>query len=177
MTTNPGVVEFAFKHALSRVKFSFKNEMGSDAYTIKVYDLTINNATSGGNLVLGDENPAWTGNGETTSLTLRNNLYKTPTAANNGTVVSGTKFIIPAQDAPFKITFKIDLIVNGGVIATYTHTDKALPETTFQNGHSYNFTATINPDNIDPVNDNYPIEFSVISVDDWATDTDVTVTL
>lgn len=181
LTASPGPVEFVFKHALSRVKFTFKNEMASNAYTVKVYNLKINNALSTADLVLGDEAPVWSNAAGTNALQLRDNLY-TPTnqlAANNASVVSGTKFIIPGQQT-LNISFDIDLyVVNGTqstLMATYHHTNVALPETVFANGHSYNFVAAITPQNIDPDNTMFPIEFSVSSVDDWD-ESDVNVTL
>lgn len=179
MTASPGTVEFSFKHALSRVKFTFTNGMGSEAYSIKVYDLTINNAYASGNLVLGAESPVWSDQNATTTLTLRNNLY-TPTnqiAANTMNVASGTKFIIPgAADVELKISFKVDLMVNGSLLDTYAHNNVVLPATAFQNGHSYNFKAEINKENIDPENDMYPIVFNVVEVEEWE-ESDVPVTL
>ena len=177
LTTTPGIVGFAFKHALSRVQFTFKNAMGSDAYTIKVHDLTINNAAATGTLTLGSEKPTWKQAGST-SLELRKAYFKPTTqeADNGKSVVSGTKFIIPGTNT-LNITFSVDLIVNGSTLATYTHSAKALPETTFVNGHSYNFVADITPKNLDPAQDMFPIEFNVTSVEDWKTETDITVTL
>ncbi len=178
ITTSPGMVEFAFKHALSRVKFSFVNAMESDAYSVKVYGLSIDNAVATGDLVLGDAEPEWSNLAENVKLTLRDNLY-TPTtqvAANTAKVVSGTKFIIPGKDI-LKISFSVDLMVNGSKIATYVHAGQALPETAFKNGHSYNFVATLTPNNIDPDNDMFPIEFDVISVDEWTEEADIPVEL
>lgn len=178
LTTSPGKVGFIFKHALSRVKFTFNNQMGSTAYTIKVYNLTINNATSTADLVLGDQNPTWSNHANTTVLTLRDNLFdpQTQTAANNASVASGTKFVIPGT-LTFNITFSVDLILNGTTLATYNHVAQALPETVFQNGHSYNFVASLTPDNIDPDNEMLPIEFTVTDVEGWEEDPDITVTM
>lgn len=177
LTTSPGKVEFLFKHALSRVIFTFNNKMGSDAYTIKVYGLTINNATSTADLVLGTQNPTWSNHANTTVLTLRDELYnpQAQTAANNASVASGTKFIIPGE-LTFNITFKVDLILNGTtLLATYNHVAQALPKTVFQNGHSYNFVADLTPDNIDPENDMFPIEFNVTDVEEWIPEADIPV--
>ncbi len=178
LTTDPGEVQFSFKHALSRVRFTFNNAMGSAAYSIKVYGLTINNATGQAELPLGDVSPAWTNPANTTVLTLRDNLYTpdTQTATNTASVVSGTKFIIPGTNA-LKITFKVDLILNGNTLATYNHVDTDLGEIQFQNGHSYNFVATINPDNINPEEQMFPIKFNVVDIEKWEEDENVPVTL
>lgn len=166
----PERVQFAFKHALSRVKFTFNNAMASDAYSIKIHGLKINNTASSGNLVLGEENPVWEVAG-TTTLTLRP-TYFTPTsgiAANNASVASGTKFIIPETKA-LSISFDVDLIVNGATIATYSHNEVALPSVEFANGYSYNFVAEINPENI--VDEGlYPIIFNVSAVEGWTENT------
>lgn len=177
ITTAPERVQFAFKHALSRVKFTFKNAMASDAYSIKIHDLKINNTAATGSLVLGEESPAWTAAG-TAVLELRP-TYFTPangTAANNAAVVSGTKFIIPETKA-LTISFDVDLIVNGATIATYSHSEKALPSVEFANGYSYNFVAEINPDNISDEG-LYPIIFNVSAVEGWIENTpDIDVTI
>lgn len=176
LNSAPGKVSFSFKHALSRVMFTFKNAMASDAYTIKVYDLYIDNTASEGSLKLGEENPKWTTVG-TTSLVLRPDYFvpKSGEAANNSQVASGTKFIIPETKA-LTISFKIDLIVDKTTINTYTHSERVLPEVGFQNGYSYNFVAEITPENIDPDQDLFPILFDVTEVEGWkdAADTPVT---
>ena len=164
-------MQFDFKHALSRVKFTFNNKMGSDAYTIRIHDLTINNTAAEGTLTLGDENPTWVADGSTT-LQLR------PTAANDKSVVSGTKFIIPESDKALTISFQIDLIVSGNTIATYTHSERVLPTVSFKNGFSYNFVADITPENIDPDQELFPILFNVTTVEGWTTpDENHTITL
>ena len=179
ITAAPGRVQFDFKHALSRVKFTFNNKMGSDAYTIRIHDLTINNTAAEGTLTLGDENPTWVADGSTT-LQLRPGYY-TPadgTAANDKSVVSGTKFIIPESDKALTISFQIDLIVSGNTIATYTHSERVLPTVSFKNGFSYNFVADITPENIDPDQELFPILFNVTTVEGWTTpDENHTITL
>lgn len=178
LTVKPDKVQFAFKHALSRVKFTFTNAMGSSSYSIKVYDLKIENAAAQASLTLGAESPVWTGLTSEAQLELRNNLF-TPaeqTALNTAKVVSGTKFIIPETKA-LTISFKVDMMINGTLIDTYTHSNVALPETAFQNGHSYNFTAEITPKNIDPDQQMFPIEFNVQSVAGWEEDSNIPVTL
>lgn len=178
ITSDPGLVEFTFKHALSRVKFTFNNVMGSNAYAIKVYDLTINNATATASLALGAEKPVWANHTNTTVLTMRNELFapQDQIAINTKSVVSGTKFVIPGQNT-LNITFKVDLMLtNGTILSTYNHIKKELPATEFQNGHSYNFVADLNPQNIDPENEMFPIEFTVIDVEDWIEEADIPVT-
>lgn len=161
------------------MKFTFNNAMGSDSYSIKVYDLQINNSAAQASLTLGAENPVWTGHTSEATLVLRNNLFNpsSQTALNTANVVSGTKFIIPESEKALSITFKVDLMINGTLIDTYTHSEVVLPATTFQNGHSYNFIAELNPQNIDPDQQMFPIEFNVQSVAGWVEDPNIPVTL
>ncbi len=179
LTAQPETVQFDFKHALSRVKFTFTNAMGSGSYSVKVYGLKINNSAAQATLTLGTETPAWAGHTSQAILALRDNLF-TPanqTAQNGGSIASGTKFIIPESEKTLKITFKVDLMINGTLIETYDHSDVVLPATTFQNGHSYNFIAELNPQNIDPDQQMFPIEFNVQSVAGWEEDPNISVTL
>lgn len=178
MTAQPARVQFAFKHALSRVKFTFANAMGSNSYSIKVHSLTINNSAANGSLVLGTETPQWTAEGSTV-LNLRDALF-TPSdqiAANAASVASGTKFIIPENEKSLTISFQVDLNVNGVLLETYSHNNVTLPAISFQNGYSYNFVAELNPQNIDPEQELFPIEFTVTSVEGWTENGDTSVTL
>ncbi len=173
----PSRVKFAFRHAMSRVKFTFKNMMGSEAYSVKIHNLKINNAASNGSLVLGAEKPEWTSAGST-ELGFRSSYFvpTTAVAVNSGVVSSGTKFLIPEEKA-LSISFQVDLIVNGVTIETYTHSERILPSVAFQNGYSYNFVAELNPENINPEQELYPILFMVESIDEWKDDTETKVTL
>ena len=179
LNADPGKVAFVFKHALSRVRFTFENAMGSDAYTIKVYSVKIGNADGKGDLVLGSAAPAWSNFQDNVELILRDEMFvnNKQTAANAQKIQSGTKFIIPNTTKQLTISFKVDLMIGENVISTYEHVNVNLPITAFQLGHSYNFTAKITPDNLDPGQELYPIEFDVTSVDSWVDDPDSEVTL
>ncbi len=179
ITADPGKVDFEFHHALSRVKFTFRNAMESSSYSINVKDVSIVNAFSNGNMTLGVQSPEWTNQSGPATLKMDNNNFitKGPAALGND-VVSATKFIIPGT-CTLKISFTVDLMVNGIVVATYNHTSQPLTaeDMAFVPGHSYNFVASLNPKNIDPDNQMFPIEFNVTSVDVWEEEADKTVTL
>lgn len=179
ITKDPGKVEFVFHHALSRVRFTFHNAMESSSYSINVKDVSIVNAFSNGNLTLGAETPEWTNQGGSATLTMTDGNFLTPGPAVLGKdVVSATKFIIPGTST-LKISFTVDLMVNGTVVATYNHSSQPLTaeDMSFVPGHSYNFVASLTPKNIDPDNQMFPIEFNVDNVDDWEEEGDKTVTL
>ncbi len=174
ISATPGMVDFNFKHALSRVHISFTNNMGSDSYTIKISDLKITNATATAKLTFGTAEPVWSEQSGATEITFVNNLF-TPTdgsAANNAKAVAGNKFLIPGI-ATLKIDFKVELIANGVSIGTYTHSQTVLPETTLEAGKSYNFAGEINPENINPDQQLFPIEFTVTKVDAWVEAPDI----
>lgn len=174
MTTidaNVPVVDLAFKHALSRVKFTFENGMNSEAYKLTVTDVQIDNAFTKGTMTL----PAATWVGETpVALGFDNPAAAIANAASEATPY---QYIIPGAQN-LTLSFKITVDVNG-VKTVYNHNNVALtlPDNgEYKNGFSYNFKATINPTNIDPENELQPIVFSA-SVDAWGEDNDVTVTL
>ena len=169
--TNVPVVDLAFKHALSRVKFTFENGMNSEAYKLTVTDVQIDNAFTKGTMTL----PAATWEGETpVALGFDNPPAAIANAASEATPY---QYIIPGAQN-LTLSFKVTVDVNG-VTTEYNHNNVALtlPDNgEYKNGFSYNFKATINPTNIDPENELQPIVFSA-SVDEWGKDNDVTVAL
>ncbi len=66
----------------------------------------------------------------------------------------------------YKVTFKVDLLVNNTLVKTYNHTAyaKFAPEA----GNAYDIKTVINAENIDPENKQEPIEFTVTAIDEWA---------
>lgn len=71
------------------------------------------------------------------------------------------------------VTFTVTLDQNGAT-TEYEHT--ATITTGMEKGKSYNFTATLTPENVDPENEMYPIEFTA-NVGGWGdfTKNDITV--
>lgn len=172
--TNVPVVDLAFKHALARVKFTFENGMGSTAYNLTISNVQIDNAASTGTMTL----PAatWALGTETFALG-----FEDPAAsiANGAKDATGYQYIIPGGTQALAISFDVTVEVNG-VKTTYHHNNVAIAladNAAYENGNSYNFTATITPQNVDPDNEMQPIVFSA-SVDAWTTpDTENNVTV
>lgn len=172
--TNVPVVDLAFKHALARVKFTFENGMGSTAYNLTISNVQIDNAASTGTMTL----PAatWALGTETFALG-----FEAPAAsiANGAKDATGYQYIIPGGTQALTISFDVTVEVNG-VETTYHHNNVAIAlagNAAYENGNSYNFTATITPKNVDPDNEMQPIVFSA-SVDAWTTpDTENEVTV
>ena len=173
-------VAFTFRHTLSKVKFSFENAYNATNATIKVRDVKITDAYATGNVVLTNATDWSTQSGElelafgnavaedatsidalafayNTTLESYNELFMIPGAG--PTVVDGKK--------TYTVTFIVDLLVSGTVVKSYGHSINAAftPEA----GNSYNLTATINAENIDPEHKQEPIEFTVNTLPGWGT--------
>lgn len=172
LTSDPGTVNFTFKHLLSRVKFTFKNGFGAnDAAKITVKDVKITNAYANASITPNAANAAWEVSGNND---LEVDFGKTadnimPTA--NGATTQ--MYLIPVAQPSYAVTFTVVLDQNG-VTSNYDHT--ATITTGMEIGKSYNFTAELNKDNISGDDTLYPINFSA-EVTDWAdyVGTDITV--
>ena len=92
----------------------------------------------------------------------------------NDTVESYNElFLIPSASRDYTVTFTVELLVSGQEVAQYTHTATA----TFapQPGNAYDIKTVITATNIDPEHKQEPIEFTVNTLPDWGTTTDVNV--
>lgn len=165
------VVDLAFKHALSRVKFTFVNGM-SEAYKLTITDVQIDNSVKSGTMALPDA--AWTLGADKDVL-----AFDAPAPVDialNASAVTAYQYIIPGAQA-LTLSFDVTVDVNG-VETIYKHSGVALvlPETlaAYENGMSYNFKAVLTAQNIDPENELQPIEFSA-TVDPWGPDNDTDV--
>lgn len=171
LNSDPGTVNFTFKHLLSRVKFTFKNGFGAnDAAKITVKDVKITNAY---------KNASITPTADTAWVVSGNNDLEVvfgKTADNIMPTTSGATtqmYLIPVVRPSYTVTFTVVLDQNG-VTSNYDHT--ATITTGMEIGKSYNFTAELNKDNISGDETLYPINFSA-EVTDWAdyVGTDITV--
>lgn len=186
--SNNSVVEFDFRHILSKVKFSFKNDYNASTATIKVYDVQIQNAWESATATLGVTSTAWGSHAGDVVLLFGNASDDEATEAKENAEVAyaygktyetlNERLLIPGV-APavtgvnnvtnaYKVTFKVDLLVNGTKIKDYAHT--AYVEFAPVAGYSYDIKAEINAENIDPANEQEPIVFSVTGIDGWDTD-------
>lgn len=176
---NNDFVAFTFRHTLSKVKLSFENAYNATNATIKVSDVKITDAYETGSVVLTDAT-AWSAQDGKLELAFGNAVADDATStdalafAYNTTLESYNElFMIPGEGPTldgekytYTVTFTVDLIVSGTVVKTYEHTINAVfaPEA----GKSYDLKATINAENIDPANEQEPIEFTVTAIDEWA---------
>ena len=184
---SPQPVGLTFKHQLSKVKFSFKNNV-SGAYNIKVTDVKITDAKSSGTLTVSTAaDNAWenvTGNDLELSFGAAGTTdVNTADAIAFGTEVEtyNEQLMIPtALTESYTVTFTVELL-NGTVsMGTYNHT-ATISGVELKLGYCYDFAAELNADNIvvdpdDPDAELKPIEFTVYEISDWIdTDKDQTI--
>ena len=180
-------VGLTFKHQLSKVKFSFKNNV-SGAYNIKVTDVKITDANSTGTLTVSTatEN-VWSEVGGT-PLELAFGAAGTTDANTADAIAYGTEvetyneqLMIPtASTESYTVTFTVELL-NGTVsMGTYNHT-ATIEGVELKLGYCYDFAAELNAENIvvdpdDPDAKLQPIEFEVNEISNWI-DTDKNQTI
>lgn len=184
---SPQPVGLTFKHQLSKVKFSFKNNV-SGAYNIKVTDVKITDANSTGTLTVSTatEN-VWSDVGGT-PLELAFGAAGTTGVSTADAIAFGTEvetyneqLMIPtASTESYNVTFTVELL-NGTVsMGKYNHT-ATISDVELKLGYCYDFAAELNAKNIvvdpdDPDAELQPIEFEVDEISPWIdTDEDQTI--
>ena len=160
-------VALTFNHLLSRVRFSFTNTFTNDNIQLAVTDVTITDANSKGSIDMNVATPAWTIPTTSTTFSVP---FGNVTGINPGAAALSTSaaFLIPADQA-YTVTFKVQMYEGKGsqLAATYDHS-VTLAKIDMKPGHSYEFTAALGSDNVDPDHELYPIEFTVSEVTEWA---------
>lgn len=162
--TKPAPVSFTFKHLLSRVKFTFVNGFPEDAVAkISVLNVEISDACQKGEITPAATNAAWT--------SLENNLDIVFPSANVADIPAGNQsgetehmYLIPLAQASYTVTFTVTLNQNGAM-TNYSH-EVTITDGGMIPGNSYNFVATLTPENINPDTSMYPIEFTA-KVSPW----------
>lgn len=160
-------VGLTFNHLLSRVMFTFKNEV-SQSTSLVIKDLKLIGAYANGTINMNTAQPTWnpTGVFDITGIKADKKF------ANDSSTTSESRYIIPTTEA-YAIAFSVEVYNGQQLVVTYHHNgDNAvtLPEVTFEKGNSYNFTATLTSKNLNPDGELEPIKFNVIGVDGWGDD-------
>ena len=172
-------VAFTFRHALSKVKFSFKNEYDASNAKIKITNIQITNAHKNASVTLDANSISWSDhNGHILSLGFGD-------ASDNEATLDkewgeGVKFeygytyeseherlLIPGLETSYEVKFRVTIFINDSEVKTYKHntTVKFKPEA----GKSYDIKAVITPKNIDPAGEQERIEFTVNTLPGWGT--------
>lgn len=176
-------IGFSFRHILSKVKFSFKNEYSTEVFSIKVKDIRINNAYVDGHVKVTNNATEWTASNATSNLgeiyvghtNVDGAAYNTDAPAYYyGTTLESHHecFLIPgAVPGGYNVTFTVELWVDDIQIETYYHS--AIVDFAPAPGMAYDIYAVLTPANIDPNSQQEPIEFTVTEIEDWDQYTDV----
>ncbi len=163
-------VALTFRHTLSKVKFSFKNEYNATNTTIKVRDIKVTNAYKTGKVTL-DGSTVWSEQalqqdfvlnfGEATDNEATTDIKENTSIA----YASGLTYesqnellLIPADytSTNLAVSFIYDIVVDGTPIKSFTVTPAVAVN--LEPGHAYDFKATIKPGE--------KIEFTA-EVNDW----------
>lgn len=182
---SPKTVSLTFKHQLSKVKFSFENNV-SGAYKIKVTNVKITDAKSSGTLTVSTAaDNAWSNVGGT-PLELAFGAAGTTDANTADAIAFGSEvetyneqLMIPtASTVSYNVTFTVELLKDDVPMGTYHHT-ATIKGVELELGYCYDFAAELNAENIvgDPDDPNAqlkPITFTVNEISGWI-DTDQTI--
>lgn len=167
-------VALTFKHLLSKVKFTFTTEAEPAAYKMEVSKLTFEakktnaGCTFTNNAIATD----WTGDNGTYSITTLGDY-----AVDGGSASTEEIYVLPQANTTITASFTVTIYDEdtNTQIATKSYSNVSLSTTEWQEGYSYNYTAEINPDD---VNDQLkPITFTVTAVDGFTPNSDTDLTL
>ena len=160
-------VALQFNHLLSKVKFTFKNGFLTDNVKVVVRNVKMD-VPSKATIDLAVEN-WWDGDdwklGTGTTTLEFGNTEEIKIGATNGKEAAKERLTIPAgSDYKYNISFDIDVYMGEQLGMTVNKTS-IIEGIALEMGKGYNFTAEINPDNLELK----PIEFTVTEVKDWIT--------
>ena len=173
-----GNVALSFKHMLSKVKFTFKTEAAHEQ-VMTVTSLKFNAVKTTTGDITGPTTPTITW---TTPGTLEDYIYDVTAladfAAEEGTF-SSEMYAIPQSNetlrVSFTVTWKESDSATGEGVKTANFTGSLSYQTDLENkwkeGYSYNYIATINPEDVDSSLEEREIKFQVDAVEEW-TDVD-----
>lgn len=165
-------VSMTFNHQLSKVKFSFVNEVG-EGYTVKVKDVKIKDAYKDGTLTVAATENTWGGqtskNLELNFGNVVDNASGTNAAfiANTKTLESyNEKLMIPMGTDTYTVSFTAEMYKGTVLLGIYPHTVQ-IKNVEFKLGYCYNFKASLTHENITGEGELKPIEFKLAGINDW----------
>lgn len=173
-------VDLSFRHLLSKIKFTFSTTAVPTAYKLEVTSITFDGIKTGAGCTFADNDirTDWSGD---------NGTYKVPTlgdyAVERGEATTEDILVIPQANNTITATITVNMYdeatyqddASNTPIATNTFTaslatsddpdDENDAANTWTPGYVYNYTATINPSDID--SNLKEIKFTVTEVKDW----------
>ena len=178
-----GKVEFNFRHALAKVKFSFLNNYNATNSYLRVSNIKIENAYLTATAELNKEATVWDTHDGTLELSFGNANTTSTSAdavkfAKDAEVESHNELLLIPGAVPsfvkdnnsvngYKVTFTVEVLVGDTVIKTYNHI--AAADFAPVAGYSYDIKATLSHTNLDPEQAQEPIEFTVTNIGGWNT--------
>lgn len=168
-------VDLSFKHLLSKIKFTFSTTAVPTAYKLEVTSITFDGIKT-------DAGCTFASNAIVTGWSGTNGTYTVPTlgdyAVEGGEATTQDILVIPQANNTITATITVKMIdeKSGAVLVeskqftaslktSDDNTDEGDAEDTWTPGYVYNYTATINPNQID--SNMKEIKFTVTKVDDW----------
>lgn len=156
-------VKFQFNHLLSKIKFTFTNGFLTDNVSVEVNNIKMT-VPKTGEIDLAVENwwdnDDWTLGTETVDLAFGN---VASLASGKSDECANERLTIPTSaDQEYAIEFEVVLYM-GDKEALRTTKTSSVTGVAIEMGKAYNFTAEINPDNLDLS----AIEFDVVEVKAW----------
>ena len=164
---NDDPVQLPFEHLLSRVQFTFKNNLSEGNITIT--DVQITEAAKSAELNCADASIAnWTWNATATGAY---NFGNTSTIAQGASgATENVQFLFPAATQNYNISFNFTYESDAAEARTATIADVNLVM-----GKAYNINVTIEDKDI--ITEQYKIEFFVAEVKDWGDNIELNATL
>ena len=164
---NADPVQLMFEHLLSRVGFTFKNNLSEGNITIS--NVQITDAVKSAELNCGDVDMAnWGWNATSTGAY---NFGNTNTIAKGATALAeNVQFLFPATTRNYDISFSIAYESDPAEERTATISNVNLVM-----GKSYNINLVVNDKDI--VTEEYKIEFFVAEVKDWGSNIELDATI
>lgn len=175
-TTDDKKVNLNFQHMLSQVKFTFTTT-DAESYTLNITKLTLHAAKTGTGTYSTD-NVIWDVSNYTPSTNDENNkyIYADVADVSNDFYEAQFKLVIPQNNTnQLKVTFTATITGAGlnetadfeATLAVDENIAGISKANTWMPGYRYNYTATINADDIKPDLGNQKIEFTP-SVTPWS---------
>ena len=160
-------VKFQFRHLLSKVKFTFKNGFITNNASVKITNIKMTApAAASIDVAQADYAKAWVP--ENAKVTLAFGDVEQLTYGQEAECADERLTIPAAATYEYNVTFDVELFMGAQSVYAVSKTSK-VTGVELEMGKAYNFTAEINPENLDLD----IITFDVIEVEDWENAGDV----
>jgi hypothetical protein len=171
LTATPGAVELVFNHLLSRVKFSFVNGFPAES-DVKLTVTNVKIVSAGTTAICTPSTKTWATATAFSDVDFAFDEVKN--IAGTQSTETEHKYLIPADIKNYTVSFTV-VMTQGGVSDTFNHTVTLSTDAlVLAAGMSYDLTATLNSENINPDGDLFPIEFTA-TVKPWNDFTEVII--